>query len=341
MAGGQLPFGLAPSGSLTNYTPTLHERITDAVRQYNPFFTDDRAGQQQAERVTQALEIPFGFATGMYDAGGEAGRGNFGTAAVLGAMAGIPGKIPDVVEQRGVKILELLRSGKAKKITDDMLDMGDSVLNARLNDYLFKNYDLPMDDTSRMARAKDGGFEGPTFHASAEDFAAVDPRRADTGSSLGTGERAFWTTTQPKTADTYLPGAWVREGNGGAPIGNGVERYYTEGSNVMPAMNRTSNANVWDMGGGLYRSGDVSRAIKEARKDKSGAVVFNRMKDQGVMGLGSGSAANTSVAAIDPTSVRSRFARFDPRLKHLRNLNAGLAGASLLGYGLLDDETVK
>jgi len=32
----------------------------------------------------------------------------------------------------------------------------------------------------------------------------------------------------------------------------------------------------------------------------------------------------------DPEQVRSRFARFDPRLKHLRNLNAGIAGAVAL-----------
>jgi len=94
MAGGQLPFGLAPSGSLTNYKPTLTERVTDTVRRYNPFFTDDRAGQQKAERVTQALQIPFGFATDMYDAGREAGRGNFGAAGLALGMAGIPGPTP-------------------------------------------------------------------------------------------------------------------------------------------------------------------------------------------------------------------------------------------------------
>jgi len=105
MAGGQLPFGLAPSGSLTNYTPTLTERVTDAVRRYNPFFTDDRAGQQKAERVTQALQIPFGFATDMYDAGREAGQGNFGAAGVLGAMALFPGPPPKFVRNlKGEKV---------------------------------------------------------------------------------------------------------------------------------------------------------------------------------------------------------------------------------------------
>ena len=39
--------------------------------------------------------------------------------------------------------------------------------------------------------------------------------------------------------------------------------------------------------------------------------------------------------AFDPANIRSRFARFDPRLSHLRNLSAGLAGAGALGLGLL------
>lgn len=32
----------------------------------------------------------------------------------------------------------------------------------------------------------------------------------------------------------------------------------------------------------------------------------------------------------DPRNIRSRFARFDPRLAHLKNLSAGLAGAAVL-----------
>lgn len=35
--------------------------------------------------------------------------------------------------------------------------------------------------------------------------------------------------------------------------------------------------------------------------------------------------------AIGPTNVRSRFARFDPRLARLRNLSAGVAGGVPLG----------
>lgn len=93
MAGGNLPFGLAPSGELTSYTPTLRERATDWVRR--SLFSDDRAGQDRAGRVMDVASVtPFGFGLDVYDAGREAGQGNFGTAGVLGAMAIIPGSFP-------------------------------------------------------------------------------------------------------------------------------------------------------------------------------------------------------------------------------------------------------
>ena len=40
-----------------------------------------------------------------------------------------------------------------------------------------------------------------------------------------------------------------------------------------------------------------------------------------------------SIAILDPpTNIRSRFARFDPEFRHLRNLSAGVGGLGLLAY---------
>lgn len=92
MAGGNLPFGLAPSGELTAYTPTLREKAADWLR--TKLFTDDRSGQDKANRLTNWAETmipPFGFATQAYDAGRAGGMGDYGTAGVLGAMALVPG----------------------------------------------------------------------------------------------------------------------------------------------------------------------------------------------------------------------------------------------------------
>jgi ribosomal protein S18 acetylase RimI-like enzyme len=93
MAGGDLPFGLAPSGALTAYKPTLRERATDFVRR--SLFSDDRAGQGKANRVMDVANVtPFGFGLDVYDAGREAGQGNFGTAGLMLGMSGLPGPGP-------------------------------------------------------------------------------------------------------------------------------------------------------------------------------------------------------------------------------------------------------
>jgi hypothetical protein len=90
MAGGNLPFGLAPSGDMTSYTPTLSERATDFIRR--KLFSDDRAGQQKASRVMDVAQFtPFGFATDMYDAGRAGGQGDYATAGTMMAMAMVPG----------------------------------------------------------------------------------------------------------------------------------------------------------------------------------------------------------------------------------------------------------
>lgn len=89
---GELPFGWAPSGELTAYTPTLRERVSDWLRPV--LFSDDRAGQEKANRLTNWAETmipPFGFATQMYDTGRAGGEGDYLTAGTLGAMAFLPG----------------------------------------------------------------------------------------------------------------------------------------------------------------------------------------------------------------------------------------------------------
>lgn len=106
MAGGNLPFGLAPSGQLTSYTPTLRERATDWMRR--SLFTDDRAGQGRAEKVMDVASMtPFGFGLDVYDAGREAGMGNYGAAATTIAMAGAPGPSP-----KGIKANSIGMGGK-------------------------------------------------------------------------------------------------------------------------------------------------------------------------------------------------------------------------------------
>jgi len=253
----------------------------------------------------------------------------------------IDGVTPTTPRSPAQEVADLLASGRAADVTDDML----AKLTPNDNAELFKLYqsgatgaDMPMDAASRMQRAEGMGFstDAGVYHATQSDFPNVDLGAAESGMSMGTGERAFWTTTDPKTAETYLPGAYVKAGLGGAPMGDGVERYFQPQSSIMPMLAKTDNIDLWQMGGGGYPQGGLSSEIQEAAKDGLDGVVFRNMRDPGIMGLGSGNRSNTSIATINPSAVRSRFARFDPRLSHLANLSAGAAGLLAL-FGLPND----
>lgn len=80
---------LGDGRTLSSYQPTLRERATDYVR--GLLFSDDREGQQRAERVLDVVDATgLGLPMDFYDAGREAGMGNYGAAGVLGAMTALP-----------------------------------------------------------------------------------------------------------------------------------------------------------------------------------------------------------------------------------------------------------
>lgn len=72
---------------------------------------------------------------------------------------------------------------------------------------------------------------------------------------------------------------------------------------------------------GWNSGSDVPSLENRAEKGKSGFLVADE--------------AGSSIVADPSMPIRSRFARFDPRLSHLANLNAGIAGAGAVGLGAL------
>jgi hypothetical protein len=297
--------------------------------------------------VAGALDVPAAAAAGLIpreDMVGEALNAAgvvMGLGGLLARPAGSLGTGGRVASRSGdetpaQQVARLLREGRADEVTDDLMAQADPQEMYQLYVSGETGMDLPMDEASRMARAREMGFlPQDTYHATSYDIPAVDLDYAETGMSMGNNERAFWTTTEPRTAETYLPGAYVAEGRGGAPMGGGVERYYSPQANIIPVRQRYDEAVTWEYGGGGYPQGGLGDDLAEAAAEGADTVVFRNMRDPGIMGLGSGSRTNTSVAAFDPRNIRSRFARFDPRLSHLANLNAAnidpLTGAAAMG----------
>ena len=258
------------------------------------------------------------------------------------------------VSARGDQILNMLKSGRGSEVTDAMLDMGDSVKNTQLNQYLAANYDLPLDEASRLARAREMGFEGGLLHGTGSDITAVDP--AKLGGKQNVLGKGFYQTTNPQRSDRYVPKV----------KGDDDSLIFAEGGNVMPLMTKSADefdltvptgkenitriANAFE--GSDYdvelRDGGDSVFIQSKTNPSmsvfldsysEGQNTLMRLKDAfgnnnitpilqeagftGVKGVES-RGSNVRVN-YNPQDVRTQFARFDPRLSHLSNVTAANA----------------
>ena len=233
-------------------------------------------------------------------------------------------KAADPAHIRGAEIMDMLKSGRRSEVTDQMLDMGNPVLNARLNEYLYRNADIPMDEASRMARARDMGIDIDSYHGTLRDYSAAKPET--------------YTTPDPNYANIYAGGQFSEGGNvipllqrnadilnTKTPTGNSVfdKEFFMKYGNGTPLTDR--GFPDWTDGP------DFGEMFTDAGLPYNGVFL-----DEGKIPLGDGTLLDRGISTLhfDPTNIRSRFARFDPRLSHLKNLSASV-GAGLLGAGMM------
>ena len=230
--------------------------------------------------------------------------------------AGLLGSVASDVSQRGDDILGMLKSGKAGDITNEMLDMGDSVKNTRLNQYLFENYDLPMDEASRMARAREMGLTDDQYHATKADFANFLP------SETGLSGRGIYAGDYPAEVLDYAIEGQGRDNLSLIPIRTPVSEAYARNIDWQRTMDADEqfpyDATVEETVAGFKRAADT-------------------MSEQGYAGVHNQPGERVT---FDPKNIRSRFARFDPRLSHLSNLTAANAStpAGLLAGQMSSEE---
>jgi hypothetical protein len=219
-------------------------------------------------------------------------------------------KAADPAHIRGAEVMDMLKSGRGYEVTDQMLDMGDPVLNARLNEYLYKNSDIPMDEASRMARAKQMGAKSDQlYHAT--DANIYDFKNSFLGSETAANATDYADGSFAKNLATL--GHWASDKPLAGDIGRSID---------MPIMVRGKFSN------------SKSLDSLNAKINRSGSIDAARGNFDGVK-VGDEEFGGKSTVIYDPANVRSRFARFDPRLSHLKNLSAGIGGAGLLGAGMM------
>lgn len=280
--------------------------------------------------------------------------GALGGAAVLGLIPGIGDAAAKAVKSgaRGLlkpsninpssaqEVAGLLASGRADEVTDEMLGK----LTPNDNMELFDLYqsgatgmDLPMDEASRLARASDQGYAGDYFHGSNLDFPGFD-----------SSTRGTFLTDSPAVADSYVAKdggtiypALVRGGSD-FPVVEGGGRFYSD--IPQSALPEELEFMKYDIGSDIPLITD--NVVSRARDERLPGIIFEGIVDRGpnlkqyrgetdLMAQGRTSQAavpSDVINTLDPSSVRSKFARFDPRLSNLKNLSA--AAASIPG-GLL------
>lgn len=264
------------------------------------------------------------------------------------------------------EVAGLLSSGRANEVTDEMLAKFAPKDEMEMFDLYQRGatgMDLPMDEASRMARAS---HFSPALHGTGADITAVDPSFFGNGQDLlGTG---FYTTTAPSRADRYVP----KEKTSGIE----ASKEYAEGGNVIPLMVREDSPFMLDepLGDAAKEIADIYAddpffkvdrmssgvnvvkdadgnsvmldpyqqrhwALQNMRKAYGPQDTSGVLSEAGYSGVsGPESSGNRVRLAYDPSSIRSRFARFDPRLAHLRHLSAAIPAAGLLSTMMPQEE---
>jgi hypothetical protein len=241
--------------------------------------------------------------------------------SIVGSNAG--NAIPDIPATPAQEIARLLSEGRANEVTDELYAQADPQELHQLYTSGATGVDMPMDTPSRMARADEMGFDSDAFHGTTSDFAApkagmdfyttpnFDYANIYAGSQFDEGGRVLpvmqrqGAILDTRTADgrqTFDDGFFMQYGNGTPITDKGVPDW-TEGP-------------------------DFGEMFSDNNLPYAGVFL-----DEGKVPLGDGTLLDRGVSTLhlDPSNIRSKFARFDPRLSNLRNLSAGVAGAGAVG----------
>ena len=238
------------------------------------------------------------------------------------------------------EISNLLASGRADEVTDEML----SKLTPNDNMELFELYqsgatgmDLPMDEASRMARAE-AMFPRDGYHGTNADikgfqgnvFSSDNPTLSSTYARGSADAQIYPLRLGSKLGDTVVEGGGVNWSQ--LDIGDVKD----------PAVAEWLD---WAEGQKISTREIEQAAIREGRS----GVQFKDINDTGP-GFNSNQFKNLGYTKeqeralqkqymenlskpsnvdvrLSPNLVRSKFARFDPRLSNLKNLSAAIASA--------------
>ena len=169
---------------------------------------------------------------------------------------------------------------------------------------------LPMDEASRMARARAMGFDvdTPMYHGTASrDIEEFLPRGGGEDS-----ERTLNWYRSRVAANEPIGGMNFRSGSFFSPDAEFANNYTAENTGVVyPVFLRTRNPLS-------FESSSRKWSLQNQGQSADALVITDSGKVN-------------EVAVIEPSNVRSRFAAFDPSRSNRRDILAGLAIAAPVG----------
>lgn len=278
---------------------------------------------------------------------------------VFGALAKVIGALPNarnVAEDMARTILELRAAGKADEVTEEMMSAAD-------DPYMFENTPLDMSQEALMARADEMGASSDLYHMTDKDFSSFANPTAE--GMQGKGVYASYSPDISHGLGSLVDdsGAFV-EGTNTMPVrfigetfkdggsGNDLDPFSEEGTAILKRFGLRPNKNYSEIKGAENADGinsqiyDVSeRKANKTHKRFSQEWLeeVRRLENERIQKAGYTSTLDEYRGyemAFEPKNVRSKFARFDPEFRNLRNLSAGFAaiGFSGLAAGLKEKE---
>lgn len=233
----------------------------------------------------------------------------------------------------------LLASGRADEVTDEML----SKLTPNDNMELFELYqsgatgmDLPMDEASRMARAESMFPKDDRYHGTNADisgfqsniFSSDNPTLASTYARGSADAQIYPLRLGSKLGDTVVEGGGVNwnQLNISDVKDPAVAEWldWAEGQKV-------STREIEDAASREGRSGVEFRDISDtgpgfnSNQFKNLGYTKEQERDLQRQYMKDLSKPSIVDVRLSPNLVRSKFARFDPRLSNLKNLSAAVA----------------
>jgi hypothetical protein len=293
---------MPPQETLQSASVSWRDRLKDVI---SPII-----GRHNAEMAMQVADFtPLGAVFAGNEARMAANRGGYGEAATGAALAALP-----IPAARG--------AGKvAREVAQEV-----PTVSTRA---------LPMDEASRMARAREMGFTVDAYHGTTSPADITELGRTD---RYGNRREVY---LSPENAKDYASKYADNEGGRVMPLKvNDAGFLDTRKPKDLAAFKKIMDdkgyyAGIdWD----FSKNADGEKVLPGWGKQN----VIDAVNEAGYPGMVLQERPDMlSFAIFDPANIRSRFAAFDPAKRNSKNLMAGVAGAGVTGAATITTQSQR